>query len=381
MPLKHLCIRLLLASTFTIVFCVSETGLRAQTSRNRLDYSSAKGFAKLPAPGLPDDVKKAIAAALKQAVFEVSGATAFSGQVLAADELIFQPGSTLVMTGLRGGDSIIIIADTVVLQDPRLANKIIRDPAFAANPGSPGSPGAQGQPNYAPPNETFRSANGGGGGNGGNGTSGETFKPPSLYFLVKTMTHPVIPSRFVIDFAGLPGGSGGSGGAGGHGGHGDVGWGASCNWLGMCNSGPGRGGDGGPGGSGGMGGPAVAGGPGFDLIIGGSTNFTDLAEQFTLLNKGGEPGSPGSGGPGGGGGERGRGGQTCGQCNSRGDGVDGGPGGSLGSGSPSTTKGPDGIITFASGIDVDTLLPKVAIIIPKGGGGVKHPQDKGEIHP
>jgi hypothetical protein len=61
--------------------------------------------------------------------------------------------------------------------------------------------------------------------------------------------------------------------------------------------------------------------------------------------------------------------------------VDGGPGGSLGSGSPSTTKGPDGIITFASGIDVDTLLPKVAIIIPKGGGGVKHPQDKGEIHP
>jgi hypothetical protein len=47
----------------------------------------------------------------------------------------------------------------------------------------------------------------------------------------------------------------------------------------------------------------------------------------------------------------------------------------------STTKGPDGIITFASGIDVDTLLPKVAIIIPKGGGGVKHPQDKGEIHP
>jgi len=205
-----------------------------------------QNFARVSLKDIPANVKDAIAKATKQAVFPVVGITPFSGQVLKADKVIFQPGSALVLTGLRAGDSLIIIAGEVVLQDPELANKIIRDTSFSANPGISGPAGSQGVPNYVPPNETFRSANGGPGGNGGNGGPGEIFKPPIVYILVDKMTHPMIPSRFVIDFGGIQGGKGGAGGNGGNGGHGDVGYSASCGFL-TCNSGPGKGGDGGPG--------------------------------------------------------------------------------------------------------------------------------------
>jgi hypothetical protein len=306
---------------------------------------------------IPSDVQDLIKKAKKQTVFEVVGITRFSDQVLKADKIIFQPGSTLVLTGLRNADSLIIIAGEIVLQNASLANRIVRAPDFRVADGQPGTPGTQGQPNFVPPNETFRSANGGGGGNGGNGLPGETYKPPIVYILVGKMTHPVVPARFVIDFSGIDGANGGVGGAGGQGGHGDVGFTAHCGGIfSACESGPGRGGDGGPGGVGGQGGPASPGNPGFDLIIGGSDDFLSIAEQFTLLNKGGVHGRAGAGGNGGLGGGRGRGGQTCGSCNSRGDGIDGPPGGSLGAGAPSTEVGVDGRITFASGVDVAKLL-------------------------
>lgn len=86
-----------------------------------------------------------------------------------------------------------------------------------------------------------------------------------------------------------------------------LGWTAHCTRLGACDSGPGIGGDGGPGGTGGRGADAVPGGPGFDLVIAGSLNFVHLAEQFTILNKGGEPGLPGTAGPNGPPGRRGQG--------------------------------------------------------------------------
>jgi hypothetical protein len=338
-----------IAVTWMILFWT--LGAVAQETRSRARYVP-NDIAK----DIPGDVKDLIKNAQKKTVFEVVGSTPFAERVLKTDKLIFQPGSTLVLTGLRTGESLVVIAGEVVLQDANLANRIIRDPAFVATPGSSGPPGATGQPDYQGPRVTRRSANGGPGGTGFNGTPAETFKPPIVYWLVGKMTHPVIPSRFVVDFTGIQGGAGGAGGAGGTGGHGDIGWTAQCNWLTQCLSGPGRGGDGGPGGLGGRGCDAVAGGPGFDLIIGGSDDFLGIAEQFTILNKGGDPGLPGGAGPAGGGGQRGQGGQTCGMCNSRGDGVDGRPGGSQGPGTPSNVTGDAGHITFAYGVDVPALL-------------------------
>lgn len=308
-----------------------------------------------PTRDIPGDVKDAIKNAAKKTVFEVVGTANFSERVLKTDKLIFQPGSTLIMTGLRTGDSIIIIAGEVILQDPTLSSTIMRDPRFVAKSGDPGPNGPVGQPDFiAVPRRM--SMNGGAGGNGENGTSGETFKPPMVYILVEKMTHPDIPSRFRVDFSGVQGGTGGAGGAGGPGGHGDIGWTAHCTRLGACDSEPGIGGDGGPGGTGGRGADAVPGGPGFDLVIAGSRDFVHIAEQFTILNQGGEPGLPGAAGPNGPPGRRGQGGQICGTCDSRGDGVDGPRGGTLGPGNPSGESGPGGHITFATGVDVQGLL-------------------------
>jgi hypothetical protein len=330
-----------------VVAAAQDAQIRTQA---RYDPASAKR-------DLPGDIKDLIKNAKKQTVFQITGVTTFSERVLKTDKLVFEPGSSLVLTGLRQGDSLIIIAGEVYLQDPTVASRILRDPGFAATPGENGSPGPIGQPDYGGAAGWRRmSGNGGPGGNGNNGKAGEPFKPPLVYLLVDKMRNPVLPARFVLDFTGVQGGSGGNGGAGGRGGNGDFGWSAHCNWMGMCESGPGRGGDGGPGGVCGRGGDAAAGGPGFDLILAGSEDFLTISEDFTILNKGGEPGVPGPACAGGPGGYRGGGGQTCGTCNSRGDGVNGPPGGSLGSGTSTAVAGTAGSITLAHGVDVLALL-------------------------
>ena len=321
----------------------------AQKTPRAVSYGSKNAPTDIPS-GIKDLIKNA----KKKTVFEVVGLTTFSDQVLKTDKLIFEPGATLALSSLRS-DSLVIIAGEIVLQDPKTSSQIIRDPSFQANAGSSGAQGGLGQPDYTPPHATYRSANGGPGGAGGNGTSGEVVKPPTVYLLVGKMNHPAIPSRFIIDFGGVQGGPGGSGGTGGTGGHGDVGWPGSSNFWG-CQSGPGRGGDGGPGGLGGRGADAVPGGPGFDLLLGGQDDFVNLADQFTIINKGGDPGAPGVAGRGGAGGQRGQGGQTTPGCSPRGDGVDGAPGGSQGPGSSTTASGAAGLITFAYGLNVSALL-------------------------
>jgi len=216
---------------------------------------------------LPPDVELAIRNAKKQTVFPVSGVTSVSDSVLKTDKLIFQPDSTLVFTGpsIRNGAVIVLIAGEVIIQDPNIPSRIMRDMGFTAKSGDSGPPGGIGQPNYQGNAVRRTSANGGTGGNGSNGAPGETLKPPIVYILIGKMTHPQLPSRFVIDFSGVQGGEGGRGGNGGRGGAGDLGWTAHCTWYGSCDSGPGRGGDGGPGGVGGRGADGVPGGPGFDL--------------------------------------------------------------------------------------------------------------------
>lgn len=97
--------------------------------------SRAAFSAKEAKTDIPSDVQDLIKKAKKQTVFEVVGITPFAEQVLKADKIIFQPGSTLVLTGLRSGDSLILIAGEIVLQDRNLANRIMRAPDFRAADG------------------------------------------------------------------------------------------------------------------------------------------------------------------------------------------------------------------------------------------------------
>ena len=331
----------------------------SNTQTLREDVRAVPGGTK---QDFPDQLKKAIMGAKKEEVLEVVGMTRvpIEKPIVRVNKLIFRPGATLIITGITGlyDKPLVIVAGELILQDPSGTSAIIRerDSAFFRVPRPDGAAGEVGKPDFRAPYKGS-SANGGPGENGHNGQPGWRFVPTSpVYIFVGKMTRPDLPSRFVIDFSGFDSGPGGAGGAGGRGGHGDQGFASSCDMLVFCSSGPGRGGDGGPGGAGGRGGDGAPGGPGFDVEIGGSRQFVELAQQFTILNKGGEPGPPGPGGVPGEGGEGGPGGQVCGSCTSRGNGQKGPTGTSLGPGNPSYARGADGKITFVYDVEVADLL-------------------------
>src|SRR5215831_19380836 len=307
----------------------------SNTQTLREDVRAVPGGTK---QDFPDQLKKAIMGAKKEEVLEVVGMTRvpIEKPIVRVDKLIFRPGATLIITGITGlyDKPLVIVAGELILQDPSGTSAIIRerDSAFFRLPRPDGAAGEVGKPDFRAPYKGS-SANGGPGENGHNGQPGWRFVPTSpVYIFVGKMTRPDLPSRFVIDFSGFDSGPGGAGGAGG------------------------RGGDGGPGGAGGRGGDGAPGGPGFDVEIGGSRQFVELAQQFTILNKGGEPGPPGPGGVPGEGGEGGPGGQVCGSCTSRGNGQKGPTGTSLGPGNPSYARGADGKITFVYDVEVADLL-------------------------
>jgi len=115
-----------------IAVLISGFSANAQEPRLRVKYVPGDTIRDIP-----QDVKDLINRAVKKTVFEVVGLTEFSDQVLKTDKLIFQPGSTLILSGLRSGDSLIVIAGEVFLQEATSVNHIIRTQSFTATPDHP----------------------------------------------------------------------------------------------------------------------------------------------------------------------------------------------------------------------------------------------------
>lgn len=284
---------------------------------------------------------KAVMALDAQRRLVIDGQRPWTAQVLAARELVFRPGSSLVLTDSAAtAGHFFIIADRIVIEDPNKPGVITWDrPSLAA-------PSDRGQAGSGSPGQ----GEGGGGGAGTSGAPGASGlvgrDAPELTLMVRTLGN----GGPIIDLAGGKGGQGGVGQSGGNGGGGAQGSGArqarqgglfgSTIWLPYCEAGPGRGGDGGSGGSGGVGGTGGQGGRGGNVTL--VSTASNLPTLFTAIrvNMGG--GAGGDGGPGGAGGQGGSGGPEgplANFCNSAGRAGSRGAAGGVGS---TGTKGDSG---------------------------------------
>ncbi|HEY0679944.1 MAG TPA: hypothetical protein VGD17_16785 [Chitinophagaceae bacterium] len=206
--------------------------------------------------------------------------------ILTAQDLIFAPGSTKVLTAedrilslkkFTLGDNVTIIIPptmngwTVTATDVTIGNnvKIIGQSNY-------GYGGASGSSAGAAPN-CMKGSNGM---NGANGAAGMIGKSISLNLKIRNI------GSLTIN---IPGGNGGFGGYGGNGGRGGN---ASC----VCNAG--QGGNGGKGGNGGNGGN----GGSVSIVYSKIGNISISNSNFIIQNPGGVGGNGGAGGAGGPGG-------------------------------------------------------------------------------
>ena len=285
----------------TIAAVLVATGTTTATAADVPEQSQPKGtFSATDVLPVIVRIKRSVEAGLPPP-YEIRGERLFKGGgVLAAEEIVFYPDSTLILASQYGeGDEsavqiltrkitilpggkppVITWQRTGILSVPPLVGK--------SSPGrSGGGLGADGAP-------------------GSQGTSGNAGYPgmsaPTVYLAVNT----VEGGRLYFDLRGQPGGPGGEGQAGGDGGVGQSGEPASSSLF-DCKRGPGNGGRGGDGGIGGPGGRGGNGGDGGTLII-----LSLSSEELPILRnlvevdftpggggEGGKAGTPGAGGPGG----------------------------------------------------------------------------------
>jgi hypothetical protein len=232
------------------------------------------------------------------AIYEVKGETLFSYGVLAANEIVFEPGSSLLFSeeALAKAKEVFIIAQSVrVLGDQpatvtwvRVERDRVPPPRGKASPGAlmgpdgaDGLPGAEGEPGNV----------------GFPGTSA-----PAIHVLIGRVSGPGL----LVDVRGQAGGPGGKGQSGGDGGAGRSGSRAIRATF-NCVKTAGRGGNGGPGGRGGPGGTGGSGGNGGSVLIVSTERGLKPALEFFKVTA--EPGTGGPGGPGGDGGAGGKGGR------------------------------------------------------------------------
>ncbi|SFI61976.1 Trypsin [Bradyrhizobium sp. Gha] len=228
--------------------------------------------------------------------FVISGDRYWTEPSLAAERLVFEPGSRLIFkeSNARTARELTVVAGEIRSLSQENPGVITWEPSSApdtAPAGSVGQSGPAGASDGAP------------GGNGGKGGTGATPSPgrdgPKLTLVVKRSINPI-----VLDVRGQGGGPGGNGGEGGVGGAGAPGRRASSSAF-DCKRGPGDGGRGGDGGMGGDGGRGGAGGNGGIV-----TMLTPEPEIHALSRiilrvgagreaAGGAAGQGGRGGPGG----------------------------------------------------------------------------------
>ena len=258
------------------------------------------------ADALPADVLTAVRkAASTKTIYPIAGNETFNGQILKADEIVFDSGATLTLTALDK-PWIVLVANRWKFTDPKTVVKIRRANRVAAS-GLDGNAGRDGSDN---PGETNRRGNDGGSGTAGEtGGRGVTHQLPKLYLVGGSFTSPTgdpMPLRMTLEFSGIPGGNGGDGGRGGNGGNAGNGKEGATSAF-DCKEGPGPGGNGGAAGPGGAGGPGGRGGNGADITY---ISLADGIEQLSYARvvnvegyggMGGRPGragKPGNGGSG-----------------------------------------------------------------------------------
>lgn len=231
--------------------------------------------------------------------YQVEGITTFdSGSVLVASEIVFAPGSQLVMASRPSAEQgVYVVAHRITILPGQPAPVISwlgtammeqrsPPPVGKAQPGAAGFDGRQG-------------GRGNDGAPGNSGLNGKT--PPELYLSVTE----IVGGSLNVDWRGQDGGPGGQGQEGGDGGNGGAGHPASSSAF-DCRRGPGNGGPGGNGGNGGLGGEGGRGGDGgVVVLLAANDSIPHLTERLVVDVA---PGIGGFGGLGGKAGLAGRGG-------------------------------------------------------------------------
>jgi hypothetical protein len=279
--------------------------------------------------------------------YVVEGTRIFDGPVLLARDLVFQPGSRLVLEDVKGfsgeqGERYIAARTIRVL--PGGATPII---TWGRPQSSEGKPVPVGKAGPGPMGATH-------GSEGGPGEPGQIGNPgypgrsaPSVIVFVSQW----IGGPLAVDLAGQAGQEGGLGQQGGDGGFGRQGS-PGVTSLFDCRSGGGDGGRGGVGGAGGRGGTGGRGGNGGTFVVVSTENTIKTAlEALTVSLAGGAGGPGGKGGSGGGGGQGGSGGNGSGHCRGGMPGPNGGPGpeGLAGASGPDGVPGLYGFSHFSPG--------------------------------
>lgn len=227
------------------------------------------------------------------------------GAILAAEEIILGPGSTLILynpsiSQSQASKELFIVAKKltllpgkpapVITWNRQDAPSLIPPPVGKAPAGLPGE------------------SEGASGGKGSNGATGNPGFPgrsaPTLYITIDQIMAPP-DSQLIIDFRGQDGGPGGNGQDGGDGGRGARGTPGSSSLF-DCKRGGGDGGSGGEGGNGGAGGLGGRAGDGGNVIFMGRPEIITETSKIIVANV--SSGMPGLGGRGGKGGTQGQGG-------------------------------------------------------------------------
>jgi len=233
-----------------------------------------------------------------------------TGPVLATEELVLSPGSTLVLSAPAIGDrgrEMYIVAKKITIRPGGGRAPVVTwnrsDPISIIPPlVGKAAAGTDGQ------------AEGETGGRGADGAPGNPGFPgasaPTLYIAIDGVEAQDY-AQIQVDLRGQDAGPGGVGQVGGNGGHGARGTSGSSSLV-DCKRGGGNGGNGGDGGNGGPGGVGGRGGDGGTLVLLGAPEaLGTLTSHLLAVNKDGTPGSGGRGGPGGEAGHPGEGGSPA----------------------------------------------------------------------
>jgi hypothetical protein len=278
---------------FLILLCLPTAAMSQQAAATQPARAR-----KIETPVISDALNSVLTFTTKigtSPLYEVTGDQPFSGQALAADTIVFKPGSQLRFVGGSGDRSNrYIVAQRIIVQGSTSPPRITwASDDYQRLPPTLGKAG-------------FGHLSGSEGVKGGSGEPGTLGNPgyagrnaPTVYVVVGRIQGAPI----IVDLRGQDGGTGGQGQAGGDGGPGRSGEAASNSVFG-CSRGGGDGGDGGDGGNGGNGGTGGAGGSGGTLIVVGREGLVEELSETFLVNlppgnpgPGGEPGPKGIGGP------------------------------------------------------------------------------------
>lgn len=291
----------------------------------------------------------------------VTTSVAQTQQILKSDELVFQPGSELVLNYEGKSDIIIVVKRLKLARNPSLPPQYTIRRAAPAVPDPPAKPSKTA--NGSSPTGYVNGKHGLPGGHGSTGTAGSvgrTRSIPSRLIIVvgsvEVQSGDDAPVKLQLVLPGANGGRGGDGGDGGNGGNGYSGLGGdNSRWR--CRRQPGNGGAGGRGGTGGRGGAGGPAGPGMEVWIVGPKQALDALSFATFDLAPGQPGKGGGGGAGGGGGEGGRAGHRRGWCQDRADEGRNGDRGAAGAAGDSGAPASAGKVRMVQVNDIKALWP------------------------